>query len=216
MIFQKDFSKGIPRFYFPKKKADALDSPQRMETFEMTIRNEFKIKPGGLSMEGFAQLARKLWACPTYLAPLLFQRVFTSGGETKDGNRELTLDSILKFWRRELAGRDEVERCFRILKTTPNDFLVFNDFIPLLEEIVANHPGLKFLSSDPEFQEKYTKTVITRFFYKINRALNGHISLSELRKSNFLDVLKELEEGEWVGEWSHVGSGVWVVGADDE
>ena len=166
----------------------------KMKEEEVDIRAAFKDRPDGISIQEFTDLSQHLWASSSYLAPLLFRRIAVAEQEeSKEDERLLTLDATLKFWRRELAGRDECERCFRILKSTPNDYLVVSDFAPLLDEIVANHPGLNFLASTAEFQEKYAKTVIIRFFYVIDRSLNGRISLPELRKSNFLEVLKYLE-----------------------
>ena len=166
----------------------------KMKEEEADIRAAFKDRPDGISIQEFTDLSRDLWASSSYLAPLLFRRIAVAEQEeSKEAERLLTLDATLKFWRRELAGRDECERCFRILQSTPNDYLVVSDFAPLLDEIVASHPGLQFLASTAEFQEKYAKTVIIRFFYVIDRSLNGRISLPELRKSNFLEVLQYLE-----------------------
>ena len=191
---QKDLSKGVPRFYFPEKQADTLKSPEVTKKDELAIRAAFEDRPGGVSIEDFSQISRELWDCPCYLAALLFRRIVAAPAESKEAERVVTLDLMLKFWRRELAGCDEVERCFRILKGTDNDYLIPSDFAPLLDEIVGSHPGLEFLASTAEFQEKYAKTVIIRFFYVIDRALNGRISLQELKRSNFLDILKYLEQ----------------------
>ena len=190
----KDLSKGVPRFYFPEKREDTSKSPEVLKKDEAEIRAAFEDRPGGVPINDFHQIAQELWDCPGYLATLLFRRIVAAPAESKEAERVVTLEMMLKFWRRELAGCDEVERCFRILKGTSNDYLVPSDFAPLLDEIVGCHPGLEFLSSTAEFQEKYAKTVIIRFFYVIDRALNGRISLQELRKSNFLDVLKYLEQ----------------------
>ena len=60
------------------------------------------------------------------------------------------------------------------------------DFMPLLEELLAFHPGLAFLESTPEFQEKYARTVIARIFYVNDPLCCGYIDARSLRKSNLL------------------------------
>ena len=72
-------------------------------------------------------------------------------------------------------------------------YISFNDMIPLVQDVVEFHPGLSFLKSTPEFHSRYVHTVICRLFYTINRSWSGKISTTELRKSNFLNVLELLE-----------------------
>ena len=59
----------------------------------------------------------------------------------------------------------------------------------MLEELLAYHPGLEFLEATPEFQEKYARTVITRIFYTCNRAQNGRLTLSELERTDLVEMM---------------------------
>ena len=61
------------------------------------------------------------------------------------------------------------------------------------KDIVDSHPGLRFLHDHKEFHTRYIKTVIARIYYTVNRSWSGRITLTELRRSNFLDVLESLE-----------------------
>ncbi|KAK9185267.1 hypothetical protein WN943_025622 [Citrus x changshan-huyou] len=70
------------------------------------------------------------------------------------------------------------------------------DFKPVLRELLATHPGLEFLQSTPEFQERYAETVIYRIFYYINRSGNGHLSLRELKRGNLIDAMQHADEEE--------------------
>uniref|UniRef100_A0A4W5P9L8 Protein phosphatase 2, regulatory subunit B'', alpha n=3 Tax=Salmoninae TaxID=504568 RepID=A0A4W5P9L8_9TELE len=73
-------------------------------------------------------------------------------------------------------------------------YLDQEDFIPLLQDIVDTHPGLTFLKDAPEFHSRYITTVIQRIFYVVNRSWTGRITMTELRRSNFLQTLALLEE----------------------
>jgi serine/threonine-protein phosphatase 2A regulatory subunit B'' len=48
---------------------------------------------------------------------------------------------------------DTTTQIFKILKQKDQSFI--DDFKPLLKELLATHPGLEFLQSTPEFQERY-------------------------------------------------------------
>ncbi len=60
--------------------------------------------------------------------------------------------------------------------------------------MVDGHPGLEFLEETPEFQQRYMQTVIARIFYSVNKSGNERLTLGELRKSNFMEVLSLLDE----------------------
>ena len=67
-----------------------------------------------------------------------------------------------------------------------------------VEMRLASHPGLEFLESTPEFQERYALTVVARIFHCVNRAENGKIALHELRrnKPNLYDACKAVDREE--------------------
>lgn len=66
--------------------------------------------------------------------------------------------------------------------------------------VLDSHPGLSFLKEAAEFHSRYVHTVIARIFYCVNRSWSGRINLSELRRSNLLDVLVLLEEEEDINQ----------------
>ncbi|NWI61973.1 P2R3A phosphatase, partial [Todus mexicanus] len=89
---------------------------------------------------------------------------------------------------------DDASRFTYLLAKPGCDYLEQEDFIPLLQDVVETHPGLTFLKDAPEFHSRYITTVIQRIFYTVNRSWSGKITLTELRKSNFLQTLALLEE----------------------
>jgi serine/threonine-protein phosphatase 2A regulatory subunit B'' len=74
-----------------------------------------------------------------------------------------------------------------------NSYILYEDWEPLMQDIVDSHPGLKFLHDHKEFHSRYIKTVIARIYYVVNRSWSGKITLTELKRSNFLDVLESIE-----------------------
>jgi serine/threonine-protein phosphatase 2A regulatory subunit B'' len=73
---------------------------------------------------------------------------------------------------------------------------VQEDFRPILRELLATHRGLEFLHDTPEFQERYAETVIYRIFFYVNKAGNGQLQLREIKRSNLIASLQQVDEEE--------------------
>lgn len=67
-------------------------------------------------------------------------------------------------------------------------YILPEDLITLVQDVVDTHPGLAFLKEASEFHSRYVHTVIARIFYTVNRSWTGRITLPELRRSNLLQV----------------------------
>jgi serine/threonine-protein phosphatase 2A regulatory subunit B'' len=63
-----------------------------------------------------------------------------------------------------------------------------------MRALLEYHPGLEFLKSHPDFQDKYSDTVIMRIFYVCDLNDDGQLSYREFRKSNLLTVFKKVCE----------------------
>lgn len=87
-----------------------------------------------------------------------------------------------------------------ILTEGTRQFLLPEDFEHLLQDVIDTHPGLLFLKEAEEFHSRYIHTVIARIFYCLDQTWAGKISLVELRKSNFLKVLRLLEAEEDINQ----------------
>ncbi|KAI3799558.1 hypothetical protein L1987_34857 [Smallanthus sonchifolius] len=96
------------------------------------------------------------------------------------------------------GGRDFWAWEFSLHKASRWDAFVdyWEDFKPILRELLATHPGLEFLQSTPEFQERYAETVIYRIFYYVNRAGNGRLTLRELKRGNLIAAMLHADEEE--------------------
>lgn len=62
------------------------------------------------------------------------------------------------------------------------------DLVPMVQDVVDTHPGLAFLKEATEFHSRYVHTVIARIFYSVNRSWSGKITISELKRSDLLEV----------------------------
>ncbi len=116
--------------------------------------------------------------------------------EEEEENIRISRAQFEHFWDSEMAGFDELDRFFRLIKQPECEWIEAADFAPYLEELLAYHPGLEFLESTPEFQEKYARTVIARIMYEVNTTMNGKITRAELRKSDLLKACHQVDEEE--------------------
>ncbi|PNY11001.1 serine/threonine protein phosphatase 2A regulatory subunit B subunit alpha-like protein [Trifolium pratense] len=95
-----------------------------------------------------------------------------------------------------MLAMDLPTQIYTILKQPHRTYLVQDDFKPILRELLSSHPGLEFLHSTPEFQERYAETVIHRIFYYMNRSGNGRLTLRELKRGNLIDAMLHVDEEE--------------------
>lgn len=82
----------------------------------------------------------------------------------------------MKFWKSELENKDSEKRAFALIKKPNKNFIIFEDFKPLLKEVLGAHPGLEFLKETPEFQDWYSLCVINRIMYRADKKLDGKIT----------------------------------------
>ncbi|KAG6751809.1 hypothetical protein NC652_030972 [Populus alba x Populus x berolinensis] len=110
---------------------------------------------------------------------------------------ENSRDAFLNYWiNGNMLTLGIATQIFTILKQPDLKYLTQENFKPVLRELLATHPGLEFLQSTPEFQERYAETVIYRIFYYINRSGNGHLTLRELKRGNLIDAMQHADEEE--------------------
>ncbi|XP_028401292.1 serine/threonine-protein phosphatase 2A regulatory subunit B'' subunit beta-like [Dendronephthya gigantea] len=179
---------AIPHFYFPKG-TPSLSAKQMDEKAAQLVENIFKINQR-IPMKEFSSVTK---ACkfPLYWRSILFN---CCGGQ-KTGY--VTHQNFSAVWKRLTQScHDEASRFMYLMTCNRRDYLISEDFIPLVQDVVDNHGGLAFLADAPEFHSRYIKTVIARIFFSVNSSWSGKITLSELRNSNFLKILSYLEDEE--------------------
>ena len=85
-------------------------------------------------------------------------------------------------------------RCFKLLAQTNPGYLVPADFKPFLKILLTTHPGLEFLQATPEFQERYSDTVIMRIFFMLSRRDDSTIAWKDFKNSSLFKTLLQLEK----------------------
>lgn len=104
------------------------------------------------------------------------------------------LFSLLLFFatkRMSVFCHDTVSRFIFILSRGQRSrpYILPEDLVTLVQDVVDTHPGLAFLKEASEFHSRYVHTVIARIYYTVNRSWSGKISIPELRRSDFLQVM---------------------------
>ena len=172
----------IPQFYFPSSQ-----SPEEAER-KMKLIQEVFVREA-LTQAEFVEVTMKVCELPKYLSRLLFVRV--AGDKPQVSRAQFT-----KHWKAAMEGKDLSRRIFDLLKATNRPHIERDDLRPLLLTLMETHPGLDFLKATPEFQERYRDTVIERIFYAIDVNDDWRITFRELKRSNFVQVLQQVDQEE--------------------
>lgn len=122
----------------------------------------------------------------------------TSGVETDKGSELISDVQMLAFYDARCAGQSREARLFYTLlgSNTERDYLIPSDFRPLMRALLLSHQGLAFLHVTPEFQQRYSETVIERIYFGCTRQHNGRLSLADLKRSKLLETLLIVDEEE--------------------
>ncbi|XP_072956658.1 serine/threonine protein phosphatase 2A regulatory subunit B''beta-like [Typha angustifolia] len=177
----------IPQFYFKNGR------PPPKELNEQCLSRIDHLFFGGesLQVQEFKPVTKEICKLPSFFSGALFRKIDVNCTGT------VTRDAFVDYWiNSNMMTMDTATQIFTILKKPDSKHLTQEDFKPILRELLATHPGLEFLQGTPEFQERYAETVIYRIFYYINRSGNGHIILRELKRSNLISVMQQLDEEE--------------------
>ncbi|XP_061896907.1 serine/threonine-protein phosphatase 2A regulatory subunit B'' subunit alpha-like isoform X2 [Entelurus aequoreus] len=179
---------NIPRFYFPRGLPASSLTANHDAAIAVVEAAFAQFEEEKADIYEMSKIA-KVCECPLYWKAAMF---YAAGGERTGF---VSVHSFIATWRKLLHScHDDASRFIYMLAKPGCQHLEQEDFIPLLQDIVDTHPGLTFLKDAPEFHSRYITTVIQRVFYVVNRSWTGRISMTELRRSNFLETLALLEE----------------------
>lgn len=178
----------IPPFYFP------YGPPATKEVADQSVTKIDEIfgrQPNGIPQQAFLAVTKEVCKLPAYFNGCLFRKI------DSENTGLVSRDKFMQFWvGANLLTADMASRVFHVLKQPDKPHLTQDDWKPMMRELLATHPGLEFLHDTPEFQERYAETVIYRIFYHVNRSGNGLMLLRELKRSNLMQALQQVEEEE--------------------
>ncbi|XP_062939201.1 serine/threonine-protein phosphatase 2A regulatory subunit B'' subunit beta isoform X2 [Cynocephalus volans] len=179
-------SQSIPTFYFPRgRPKETVNVDAVIAKIERTFA---QFPHERATMEDMGRVA-KACGCPLYWKGPLF---CGAGGERTGC---VSVHKFVAMWRKILQTcHDDAAKFVHLLMNPGCNYLVQEDFVPFLQDVVNTHPGLSFLKEASEFHSRYITTVIQRIFYTVNRSWSGRITCTELRRSTFLQNVALLEE----------------------
>ncbi|KAK5805119.1 hypothetical protein PVK06_032771 [Gossypium arboreum] len=187
----------IPQFYF---KNGCLPPNELKERCLFAI-DQYFYGHLGLQIHEFKVVTKDICKLPSFFSTALFRKI-----DVNDSGI-VTRDQFVNYWiGGNILTMDLVTRVYTVLKQPHCRYLTQGDFEPILHELLASHPGLEFLRSTPEFQERYAETVVYRIFYYINRSGTGHLTLRELKRGNLISAMQHVDEEEDINKVLRYGN----------
>ncbi|GAV05938.1 hypothetical protein RvY_15989 [Ramazzottius varieornatus] len=187
-VVASPLAKNIPPFHYPrgKPKKNGNDSGL-MDKVRKAFNGKAELKLDEMK-DVMASLDLPLyWRRPLFLA-----------AAGSDATKEtISFEKIWNTWKTITANcYDDASRFTFLLAREGRNYLLPDDFVPMVQDVVDTHPGLNILKEAPEFHARYINTVIARIYYNVNRSWTGRITIEELRRSNFLQVLATVNKEE--------------------
>ncbi|XAR64894.1 hypothetical protein NMG60_11008783 [Bertholletia excelsa] len=178
----------IPQFYFQNGRPPPNELRERCL---FRINQFFYGHMDGLQIHEFKPVTKEICKLPSFFSPALFRKIDVACTGV------VTRDAFVDYWvNGNMLTKDIATQIFMILKLPDMKYLTQDDFKPVLRELLATHPGLEFLQSTPEFQERYAETVVYRIFYYMNRSGNGRLTLRELKRGDLIAAMQHADEEE--------------------
>ncbi|XP_024359768.1 serine/threonine protein phosphatase 2A regulatory subunit B''alpha isoform X2 [Physcomitrium patens] len=182
----------IPQFYFPR------GLPASKEVYAECvnrINQIFSSYPDGLPLSAFMPVTKEICKLPSFFSSALFKKLDINNTGL------VTKERMIEYWiDQNMLTADDATKIFSVLKQQDKDYLMQEDFRPILRELLLTHHGLEFLHDTPEFQDRYAETVIFRIFYHCNKAGNGRLLLREIKRSNLIAALHQVDEEEEINK----------------
>lgn len=180
----------------PETESEELSALEGAFSFgavrKVDVRKTFK-------RQQFAKITSEVFKLPEWLRDTLFRRIAASCGQNESG--ALTFDNIKQFYLNYSAKLSPNRRLFDLLRgDARRQYLTLDDFKAAVKQLVANHPGLSFLTQ-PEFQDFYCRTVAVRIVYSLERQQSRRVTWHDFDRSNLPETMRLLDR---TGDINHV------------
>lgn len=175
---------SIPTFFVPKVTVISVGQAE-MELLQ--LRQAVAPYGQGMDLANFDVVVQDLWKLPKFFNKTMFERI-------AQGAEVVTEAQLVQYWRANLQHPDRSVRAFNVIKSTGRNVLTKEDFVPFVDDLMKEHPGLQFLKETPEFQERYGETVVARIFYSVNLHGNGKMTQIEMMNSNLLETMLGVDQ----------------------
>ncbi|TXG63851.1 hypothetical protein EZV62_010845 [Acer yangbiense] len=208
--------KVIPQFYFQNGRPPTNELKQQ---YISRMDHLFDNCLGGLHADEFKLVTKEVCGVPSFFSSALFRKIDI------ENTGIVTRDAFTRYWiDSNILTMDTATQIYIILKQPGYEYLTQVDFKPLLRGLLDTHPGLEFLHSSPEFQERYGMFLINYILYSyyLVAALIQHNSLAFFqrfpisetviyrifyynnRSGNGRLTLRELKQGNLIAAMQHV------------
>ncbi|WKY15395.1 hypothetical protein Q1695_000683 [Nippostrongylus brasiliensis] len=177
---------NYPRFYFPQGVPVAVDENDAALRRVCRVFRELPNEQCSLfSMPHVCEAAN----LPLYWKQPIFMSL------TKGEPRRATLMDFTAWWRAMTSvAHDEAARFIYTLSYGSRSYLTRDDLYGMVMDIMHSHPGLYFCREAVDFHDKYCDVVIARIMWNLGCVWKGKITSDCLRKSDFLERIRQLQE----------------------
>ncbi len=178
---KKVVRENIPQFYYPNGKPLSVDDRKKNSA---EIDKLFTGKADGkLAEADFEAFTGDVLKIPKIFQKSVFEACRVS--EKLEGAEKIPKLNLVNFFNKHFEADTPKKRCFKLLvmQTKPVERMVIekDDFKHLFKYLLEKHQGLEFLQATPEFQERYSDTVVMRIFYLIDSNDDGKISWRDFK-----------------------------------
>ncbi|KAJ1967169.1 Serine/threonine-protein phosphatase 2A regulatory subunit B'' subunit beta [Dispira parvispora] len=197
---------SVPTFYFPPTRPRNVAELQVLAVRQIKQVAKMLNDDFGVTVEDILPIT-ELCGLPRYTNKVFYQRVFGEHAKSLNtGNYGLSnltksrshqpkaIDYFSKHWSRlRTTSEDEHALLFNLLREESRNYLEPEDFLPVVEDVIDNHPEIEFLEGQDIFRELYAETVIERLFYLTGHAGSRRMTLRQFRRINIVQILLGLD-----------------------
>jgi serine/threonine-protein phosphatase 2A regulatory subunit B'' len=147
--------------------------------------------------EQFYRITKDIAKFPSFFNEPFYRRILDVWATCHHLNttpEAVTMEMIELYWGMYMEPFDAIDRFFHLVKPVAgHGHIVRTDFSPFIQALLREHPGLEFLSSHGEFQEKYAVTVAARIFYYVDTHHTGRITSQQVRDSQLYEAFLQVD-----------------------